>query len=74
MNDHSTVKSVIIPEVIRLISNKRKVSLEKAMDEFYMSKTCAALSDEETGLYSQSALYVFSLYQQENSREPPTSK
>lgn len=63
MNDHSTVKSLIIPQVIKMISDKYKISLEKAMDDFYSSKTCAALSDDNTDLYSQSALFIFSLYE-----------
>lgn len=66
MKDHSTVKSLIIPEVIKMISNKYKVPLEKAMDVFYSSNTCAALSDDNTNLYSQSALYIFSLFESEN--------
>ena len=66
MKDHSTVKALIIPEVIKMISDKYKVSLEQAMDDFYMSKTCALLSDDNTDLYSQSALYIFSLFESEN--------
>lgn len=67
MTDHSTIKSLIIPEVIRMISDKYKTSLEKAMDDFYSSKTCLALSDDKTNLYSQSALFIFSLYESEKT-------
>ena len=65
MSDHSTVKAVIIPEVIKFISDKYKISLESAMDNFYSSKTCEALSDDATNLYSQSAWFIFSLYESE---------
>lgn len=67
MTDHSTVKSLIIPEVIRMISDKYKISLEEAMDVFYSSNTCKALSDDNTDLYSQSALFIFSLYESEKN-------
>lgn len=67
MKDHSTVKALIIPEVIKMISDKYKISLEQAMDNFYSSKTCVALSDDNTGLYSQSALYIFGLFESEYS-------
>lgn len=65
MNDRSTVKSLIIPEVIKMISEKYKITLEEAMESFYKSRTCVALSDNRTNLYSQSALYIFSLYESE---------
>jgi hypothetical protein len=29
---------------------------------FYTSATAASLADDETGLYGQSALYIFSLF------------
>jgi hypothetical protein len=32
---------------------------------FYRSATGASLADDETGLYGQSALYIFSLFNQE---------
>ena len=32
------------------------------MDRFYDSATGASFSDDETGLYGQSALYIFGLY------------
>ncbi len=67
MSDHSTVKSLITPEIIKMISDKYKISLEKAMDVFYSSKTCKALSDDKTGLYSQSALFIFNLFESETN-------
>lgn len=62
---HVLVKSLLIPEVVNLISQKWNVSQEKALDMFYMSKTAENLSDDETGLYGQSALFIFGLYCQE---------
>ena len=62
---HALVKSLLIPEVVNLISQKWNVSQEKALDMFYSSKTAENLSDEEIGLYGQSALFIFGLYCQE---------
>lgn len=62
---HVLVKSLLILEVVNLISQKWNVSQEKALDMFYMSKTAENLSDDETGLYGQSALFIFGLYCQE---------
>ncbi len=62
---HATIKATIIPEIINMISQKWNVSQEKALDMFYSSKTAENLSDEETGLYGQSALFIFGLYCQE---------
>jgi hypothetical protein len=38
---------------------------DKALDMFYTSATAASLADNETGLYGQSALYLFSLFNEE---------
>ncbi len=62
---HATIKATIIPEIVKMISQKWNVSEEKALDMFYSSKTAENLSDEETGLYGQSALFIFGLYCQE---------
>jgi hypothetical protein len=55
----------IIPEIVKLIAEKHSVSEQKALDMFYTSATAASLSDDETGLYGQSALYIFSLFENE---------
>jgi hypothetical protein len=62
---HGLVKATIIPEIIRLIQEKYGASEDKALDMFYTSATAASLADDETGLYGQSALYIFSLFNKE---------
>ncbi len=64
---HATIRATLIPEVVRLISDKYQLTESEALDRFYTSETAAALSDSETGLYGQSALFIFGLYCQENS-------
>ncbi|MDR3365184.1 MAG: hypothetical protein LBS91_09640 [Clostridiales Family XIII bacterium] len=59
---HALIKSTLIPEIIRQIAKEYQIDEAKAMDDFYNSDIAAALDDDETGLYGQSALYIFSLY------------
>lgn len=65
---HATIKATIIPEIVNMISQKWNVSQNQAIDMFYSSKTAENLSDEETGLYAQSALFIFGLFCQEVER------
>jgi hypothetical protein len=62
---HHLVKSILVPEIVRLIAEKEHVSEEKALERFYSSGTAKALDDDETGLYGNSAYYIFSLYEEE---------
>jgi hypothetical protein len=59
------LNSLIKAEVIRLITEKYSVSEGKALDMFYTSATAASLDDDETGLYGQSPLYIFSIFNME---------
>lgn len=66
--DHSLAKTIIVSEVTKMIANKYKVSLDKARDMFYQSKVSLILSNDETGLYGDSPLSVFSLFEQLNKQ------
>lgn len=57
--------ATIIPEIVRLITEKYNLSEQEALDAFYGSETAKALNDPETGLYGQSALFIFSLFNEE---------
>jgi hypothetical protein len=65
---HTLIKATLIPEIIRLIAEEYQISETDALDDFYNSDIAAALDDDETGLYGQSALYIFSLYKIATSR------
>ena len=41
---------------------KYNISVDEALKRFYESATGANLADEETGLYSQSALHIAGLF------------
>ncbi len=57
--------ATIIPKIVRLIAEKYNLSEQEALDAFYGSETAKALNDLETGLYGQSALFIFSLFNEE---------
>ena len=59
--NHTPIKILLISDVIRLISNKYKISLREATDMYYSSKVSKMMADDECGLYGESALYIFSL-------------
>ena len=63
--DHATTRATIIPEIVHLISAEYNISEKEALDKFYTSATGASYADDETGLYGQSALYVFGLFREE---------
>ena len=57
--------ATVIPEIIKLISKEKNITEQESFDLFYRSKTVKLLNDEETGLYGQSALFIFSIFMQE---------
>jgi len=65
MIEHSLVKAIIITRVIEMISSKYCLSLNASRKLFYNSNTIKLIEDNNTGLYSQSPLYNFSLFQEE---------
>lgn len=60
--DHATTRATILPEIVRLISEKYNITELEALDRFYTSAAGASFADDETGLYGQSALYIFGLF------------
>ena len=60
--------ATIIHEIVKLISDKYNISEQDAMDVFYKSDTAKALNDPETGLYGQSALFIFSQFVMEKGK------
>ena len=62
---HGTIRAATLPAIIELITDKYEINDDEAMKMFYESHIGACFSDDESGLYGQSALYVFSLFQEE---------
>lgn len=66
---HATIRATLLPEIIRLIVEKYGWSEDEAMDRFFLSATGASFSDDETGLYGQSALFIFGLFVEEMAKQ-----
>ena len=62
---HSTIKATLLPSIVKMISEKYGMTEKEALDKFYTSATGASFGDDETGLYGQSALYIFGLFCEE---------
>lgn len=62
MMSHATVRATNIPEIVKLICEKMHISESEALDAFYCSSTGKSYADDDTGLYGQSALYVYGLF------------
>lgn len=63
---HETVGVFIILQILRLISGMPE---KEVLDKFYISATGVSYADDRTGLYGQSALYVFGLFCEEYEEE-----
>ena len=62
MKDNDTA---LIRLVIRNLSNKYNWDYEYALEKFYTSKACKALSDEKTGVFSFGPWEIIKLLEQE---------
>lgn len=60
---HTLAKTILISKVVEFISDKYHISLDEARDRLYFSDFIETINDDETGLYGESPLYVFSLYE-----------
>ncbi|MBQ8490064.1 MAG: hypothetical protein IJ535_09830 [Pseudobutyrivibrio sp.] len=62
---HATIRATLLPEIIKIIQSKYNWSDEEAMDRFYTSAIGELFSDDDLGLYGQSALYIAGLFFEE---------
>lgn len=70
---HGTIRAATLPTIVKLISNHYEISNDEAMSKFYNSHIGACYADDNSGLYGQSALYVFSLFKEEAGDVPSPS-
>ena len=66
--NHLLAKAILIVEVVELISNKYRLHIKEARNQLYSSDFVDLIDDDETGLYGESPLYVFSLYEKEATK------
>lgn len=69
MTGHGTIRAATLKTIIAMISEHFNISEDEALKAFYESHIGACFSDDETGLYGQSALYVFSLFLEEQFQD-----
>lgn len=62
--NHALIKSLIVADVIELIAKKYKINLKDATRMYYKSNTSKMMSNDATGMYGDSPLYVFSIFEQ----------
>ncbi|GEM_PF-1453693 len=74
MIEHALVRSTVIPEIIKLLSNYYQISDLDALQRFYESKTAVNYADDQTGLYGQSALYITGMYIMEKDGQINTAR
>lgn len=67
--NHVLSKTILISKVIELIASEYGISINEARDKLYNSKLIELIDDDETGLYGESPLYVFSLFEDANSKK-----
>ena len=61
--EHVLSKTILITKVIELIAEHYRISIEEARNMLYESNVVDLIEDDETGLYGESPLYVFSLFE-----------
>jgi hypothetical protein len=64
---HGTIRAATLKTIVPMIMAWENCDENAALKLFYESHTGACYADDTTGLYGQSALYVFSLYQVERA-------
>ena len=62
---HGTIRAATLQMVLGLLMDRFAVDEDTALKMFYESHTGACYADDETGLYGQSALQVFSFFMEE---------
>lgn len=58
-------------EVVRYLIEDNGISMEQAMERFYMSEVFEKLNDIETGLYLDGSAYIYEMLKREFRRDNP---
>ena len=68
---HGTIRAATLKTIIPLIMEHFNCVENDAFKMFYESHTGKCYADDSTGLYGQSAVYVFSLFSEEVAEKQP---
>ena len=66
---HALSKTIIFANVIDMIVQNEHISFHEARDSFYDSDLIKLFNDDSNGLYGESPLFVYGLYEQEKERK-----
>ena len=64
-NQQQEIIEYTTQEVIGYLIDDNGITMEQALEKFYMSETFEKLSDVETGLYLDGSSYVYELLKRE---------
>jgi hypothetical protein len=73
MATHGTIRAATLKTILENIMHHFSVDENTAIKLFYESHIGACFSNDDTGLYGQSAAYVFSLFLEEKKEIPNPS-
>ena len=65
MSRESFMIEELVKDLVLKLIEEQKMSMNEALDAVYNSDTYAKVLDLETGLFSQSTAYVYSIFQRE---------
>lgn len=66
---HALSKTIIFASVVEMIAKKDHISLHEARDRFYNSDLIKLFNDDSLGLYGESPLFIYSLFNEELARK-----
>jgi len=66
---HGTIRAATLKTLIPLIMERFDCGENEAFKMFYKSHTGTCYADNSTGLYGQSAVYIFSMFCDEMANE-----
>ena len=52
-------------EVVQYLIEDRMISMDQALEQFYLSIVCEKLNDVETGLYMEGSAYIYEMLKRE---------
>lgn len=66
-NQQQEMIEYTIQEVVRYLIEDKNISMEQAMEEFFLSDIFEKLNDIETGLYLEGSTYIYELMKREST-------
>ena len=64
-NQQQEMIEYTIQEVVRYLIEDNALTMEQALNQFYVSRTFEKLNDIETGLYLEGSAYIYEMLKRE---------